>query len=91
MISLLCSCDLQGPNEKSMELLSEITNDGKIYMVASEINQVFFIRFVVCAASTQENHIDFAWEVINNCLNKLVAAADSKTLQPISTCHQEKN
>ena len=33
-------------------------------MVPSKVNDVYFIRFTVCASSTEEKHIDFAWETI---------------------------
>lgn len=33
-------------------------------MVASEIDHVYFLRFAICAASTEREHVDFAWSVI---------------------------
>ena len=33
-------------------------------MVPSKINDVYFIRLAVCAASTEKKHIEFAWETI---------------------------
>lgn len=38
-------------------------------MVPSKINDVFFIRFAVCAVSTEKEHIDFAWNEIVNLAN----------------------
>ncbi len=37
-------------------------------MVPSKIDDLFFIRFAVCAASTEKEHVDFAW---NNVLKNL--------------------
>ena len=33
-------------------------------MVPSKIDGTFFIRFCVCAATTEKSHIDKAWNVI---------------------------
>ena len=54
----------KGPNELNEKLLKKITEQGKIYMVPSKINDIFFLRFAVCASSTEKNHIEFAWKVI---------------------------
>lgn len=55
---------LKGSNELNEKLLKQITQDAKIYMVPSKINDVYFIRFAVCASSSEQRHIDFAWENI---------------------------
>lgn len=55
---------LKGSNELNEKLLKLITNDAKIFMVPSKINDIYFIRFAVCASSTEKHHIDFAWENI---------------------------
>ncbi|RNA27256.1 dopa decarboxylase, partial [Brachionus plicatilis] len=55
---------LKGSNELNENLLKQITQDAKIYMVPSKINDVYFIRFAVCASSSEQRHIDFAWENI---------------------------
>ena len=45
-------------------LLKRINEEGKIHMVPSKINDTYFLRFAVCAASTERKHVEFAWKVI---------------------------
>lgn len=52
-------------------LLKTINDAGKIYMVPSKINNVYFIRFAICAYSTAKEHIEFAWEEISKSANLL--------------------
>ena len=33
-------------------------------MVPSQIGDTYFLRFAVCAASTEEKHVEFAWKVV---------------------------
>lgn len=63
---------LKGSNELNENLLKQITQDSKIYMVPSKINDIFFLRFAVCAASTESRHIDFAWENILKNTNSIL-------------------
>lgn len=55
---------LKGSNETNEALLKQINDEGKIHMVPSQINETYFLRFAVCAASTERRHIEFAWDVI---------------------------
>ena len=64
---------LKGTNETNEILLKKITEDGKIYMVPSKVNGRFFIRFAVCAATTEKSHIDYAWKVIVDTSNSLLS------------------
>ena len=42
-----------------------ITNEGLIYMVPGQVNGVYYLRFAICAVSTERRHIEFAYEVID--------------------------
>ena len=55
-------------------LLKKINEEGKIHMVPSKINNVYFIRFAVCASTTEIVHIDYAWNVIVETYEKLLKA-----------------
>lgn len=57
---------LKGNNEQNEKLLKSITDDKKVYMVPSKINGVYFLRFAVCARTTEEEHVDYAWSVVQN-------------------------
>ena len=63
---------LKGSNEQNENLLKQITQDSKIYMVPSKINDIYFLRFAVCASSTETRHIDFAWENILKHTNAIL-------------------
>jgi glutamate/tyrosine decarboxylase-like PLP-dependent enzyme len=60
-------------NELNESLLKKINDEGKIYMVPSKINNIFFIRFAVCASRTEKKHIDFAWDVISKTADRLLS------------------
>ena len=64
---------LKGGNEQSEKLLKSITDEGLIYMVPAKIGETFFLRFAICASSTQKNHIDFAWDIIKKHADNLYA------------------
>ena len=57
---------LKQTNELNEKLLKSINEAGKIYMVPSKINNVYFLRFAVCAVSTEKRHIEEAWNIILN-------------------------
>ena len=61
----------KGENELNETLLKQINEDGKIHMVPSKINDIYFIRFAVCAASSEIVHIDYAWKIIVDTYEKL--------------------
>ncbi|ELU05115.1 hypothetical protein CAPTEDRAFT_214615 [Capitella teleta] len=52
-------------------LLQNINKDGRIHMVPSESKGKYFLRFAVCAASTESKDITFAWEVIQELADQL--------------------
>lgn len=63
-LGLVCFRLKDQPNESSEKLLKQINEEGKIYMVPSKINDVYFLRFAICAATTEQKHIDEAWSII---------------------------
>ncbi len=63
---------LKGSNELNEYLLKRVTDDGKIYMVPSKVNEKYFLRFAVCAATTEKEHIDYAWKIIVEISNALL-------------------
>jgi len=67
---------LKGHNELSERLLKLINDSKEIYMVPSKINDIFFMRFAVCAASTEDSHIDFAWDLIQRLTNFMIPVTD---------------
>jgi hypothetical protein len=41
-----------------------ITDEGKIYMVPGMVNDVYYLRFALCAEATEKLHVDYAWSII---------------------------
>jgi hypothetical protein len=39
--------------------------DGRIHMVASKVNETFFLRLAICSEKTEEKHVQFAYAVIS--------------------------
>jgi aromatic-L-amino-acid/L-tryptophan decarboxylase len=56
---------MQDSNEINEKLLKKITEEGLIYMVPGQIDGIYYLRFAICAASTQKKHIEFAYDVIS--------------------------
>ena len=61
---------LKQTNEVNEKLLKSINDEAKIYLVPSKINDVFFLRFAVCASTTEKEHVDYAWNVILSHIEK---------------------
>lgn len=61
-------------NELNEKLLNEINSTGKIFITHTKLNGMFTIRMVISGLRTDETHVQFAWDVIQECLNKLLAA-----------------
>ena len=64
---------LKGSKESTQRLLKSINDEGLIYMISSQIKDLYFIRFVVCSALTEEAHIKFAYDVISKNADKITA------------------
>ena len=45
-------------------MLKMIKDDGKIYMVPGIVNDIYYVRFAICAEATEEHHVDYAWNII---------------------------
>jgi hypothetical protein len=41
-------------------------------MVPSKVNDVYFLRFAVCARTTEREHVEFAWATILKFANLLL-------------------
>ena len=74
ILGLVCF-RLKGENEESEKLLKSITDEGLIYMVPGKTNGVYYIRFAVCASTTEKEHIEFSHSVIMKHTEKLLSSA----------------
>ncbi|KAJ6647507.1 Aromatic-L-amino-acid decarboxylase [Pseudolycoriella hygida] len=64
---------LKGSNELNEKLLKRINGRGKIHMVPSKINDVYFIRMAVCSRFTVSEDMVYSWTEVS-------AAADEELL-----------
>lgn len=54
----------QGLNEVNERLLKIINDDCRIYLVLFKVNDIFFLRFVVCVLRIELRDVKFVWEVM---------------------------
>lgn len=52
-------------------LLKKINNDRRIHLVPSQIKETYFLRFAVCASSTQASDVNYAWSVIKEICDNM--------------------
>ncbi|XP_059166259.1 aromatic-L-amino-acid decarboxylase-like isoform X2 [Physella acuta] len=62
---------LKGSNELNEMLLKKINNDRRIHLVPSKIKETYFLRFAVCASSTQASDVNYAWSVIKEICDNM--------------------
>lgn len=62
---------LKGSNEINEALLKRINGRGKIHMVPSKVNDVYFLRMAVCSRFTVSDDMVVSW-------NEVCAAADAE-------------
>lgn len=61
----------QGLNEVNERLLKIINDDCCIYLVLFKVNDIFFLRFVVCVLWIELKDVKFVWEVIQELMEKI--------------------
>ncbi|CAG0882284.1 unnamed protein product [Darwinula stevensoni] len=62
---------LEGSNERSKMLLNLIRESGKIFLVPGGVKETFFLRFSICARTTTEEDVDFAWREIQSLADQV--------------------
>ncbi|EAT37248.1 AAEL010737-PA [Aedes aegypti] len=64
---------LKGNNEISEALLKKINGRGKIHMVPSKVNDVYFLRMAVCSRFTEASDIEYSWNEVSAAADELLA------------------
>ncbi|XP_037075269.1 tyrosine decarboxylase-like isoform X2 [Pollicipes pollicipes] len=64
---------LKGSNALNQKLLTNINASGKLHMVPASLNDIFVIRFCVCAQNATDKDILYAWTVITKFAEDLLA------------------
>ena len=55
---------IQGSNELNEKLVKLINEAKRIHLTPTRVGQQFIIRFAICAKSTEEKDIEYAWNEI---------------------------
>lgn len=64
---------LRGTNELNEALLKKINGRGKIHMVPSKVNDVYFLRMAVCSRFTETADIEYSWKEVAAAADELLA------------------
>jgi aromatic-L-amino-acid decarboxylase len=71
-LGLVCFRLRNGSNELNGNLLKALNEDKRIYLVPSMVKQKFILRLAICSWLTEEKHVQFAWNVIDEVTTKLL-------------------
>ncbi|KAI0229685.1 Aromatic-L-amino-acid decarboxylase [Lamellibrachia satsuma] len=81
ILGLVCFRLCKQSNELNKALLAKINNDGRIHMVPSISKGTYFLRFAVCAATTELSDINLAWRVIQEIASTVLIEAKKEELK----------
>ncbi|MCX6169197.1 MAG: pyridoxal-dependent decarboxylase [Ignavibacteriales bacterium] len=59
-------------NELNETLMNAINSTGKVFLTHTKLNRKFTIRLVISGLRTEEKHVELAWKVIHEELNKIL-------------------
>ena len=63
---------LQGDNFLSEKLYDEILEDGRIYLIPAISDDLYFLRFAICAERTTSEDVKFSFDVIRTCADRIL-------------------
>lgn len=69
---------LKGSNELNEALLKRINGRGKIHMVPSKINDVYFLRMAVCSRFTVSEDMEYSWAEVSEAADEEFTAQNKK-------------
>jgi len=64
---------LRGPNKWNEVLIARVNENGKIHITPSKIRGTFFLRFAICARTTEVEDIYLAWQEISLLASEVTA------------------
>nr|QEE04289.1 DOPA decarboxylase [Nilaparvata lugens] len=71
LMGLVCF-RLKGSNELNEKLLKRINGNGKIHLVPSKIDGLYFLRLAICSRYTESTDIEFSWTEIKSLANDVL-------------------
>lgn len=64
---------LKGSNDLNEKLLKRINGRGKIHLVPSKVNDVYFLRMAVCSRFTSPEDMDISWNEVSEAATEVLA------------------
>ena len=71
-LGLVCFRLKNVSNDVNERFLKALNDDKRIYLVPAVVKEKFILRFCICSWLTEEKHIQFAWETIDQVATKLL-------------------
>jgi glutamate/tyrosine decarboxylase-like PLP-dependent enzyme len=71
-LGLVCFRLKSSSNEINERLLKALNDDKRIYLVPSMVKQKYILRLAICSWLTEERHVQFAWNVIDQTATELL-------------------
>ena len=69
----------QGENFLSEKLYDEILADARIYLIPAISEDLYFLRFAICAERTTSDDVKFSFNVIKTCADRMLRLPFTKT------------
>ncbi|XP_078685370.1 aromatic-L-amino-acid decarboxylase-like [Branchiostoma floridae x Branchiostoma belcheri] len=69
---------LKGSNELNEQLLKQVNEGRKIHLVPSQVRGTYFLRFAVCAATTESGDVTYAWDIISNLAGEVLQGGNQE-------------
>ncbi|GFO20015.1 Aromatic-l-amino-acid decarboxylase [Plakobranchus ocellatus] len=73
VLGLVCF-RIKGENARNERLYKMINDDRRIHLTPSKVKDIYFLRFAICASSTQMADVTYAWSVIKELAHKMAAS-----------------
>ncbi|KAK9088460.1 hypothetical protein Scep_027542 [Stephania cephalantha] len=64
--------ELERVNELNRKFLESMNAEGKVYMTHAVVGGVYMVRFAVGATLTEERHVSFAWNVVQEHAERIL-------------------
>ncbi|KAI8491606.1 hypothetical protein Bbelb_308060 [Branchiostoma belcheri] len=71
---------LKGSNELNEQLLKQVNEGRKIHLVPSQVRGTYFLRFAVCAATTESGDVTYAWDIISQLAGEVLEGQNSQNM-----------
>ncbi|XP_014247619.1 aromatic-L-amino-acid decarboxylase-like [Cimex lectularius] len=81
---------IKGDNGLSQKLLEKLTSSKQLYLVATNVNDKFVLRYVICSRLMDQNDVNFAWEQITGKTSELIHERYTMNSKQMSVCPKKE-